>query len=91
MAGRPAVQPRIRKRIFELPWPFKYLGWLVCLASIAGGAVFLWAFALKFENEKTYLWLTTMIISFFAELLFLEPLKVINDLINLLLLIEDFW
>ena len=64
------------RKKFTLPWPFMLVGWYICIASIVVALYFLWAYAILWGNDKTYQWLSSMLISFFAGMVFLEPLKV---------------
>ena len=67
-------QPKDDK--FFLPWVFMILGWAMCLLCIFASIFFLWAYAVQFGNDKTYQWLSSLIVAFFSGLLLLEPIKV---------------
>ena len=62
---------------FSLPYYFAYFGWLLCFLCIFGSVLFLWAYGITFGNDKTYKWLTSLIVSFLTNFIIFEPLKVI--------------
>ena len=72
---RREIKPRKKK--FVLPWFFRIIAWLLCFISIGASIFFLWAYAVQFGNDKTYQWLTTLLVSFFSGILFIEPIKVL--------------
>ena len=59
-------------------WPAfcRILGWFLCLACIGGGAFLVVSYGLTFGNDRTYQWMTSMIVSFFASLIITQPIKV---------------
>ena len=61
---------------FTLPHYFKYVGWALCIFSIAISIFFLWAYGIQFGDEKTRKWITSLIVSFFASILVTQPIKV---------------
>jgi hypothetical protein len=75
---RKAREPRTpRKKKIVLPWYCLLVGWALCILSIAISLFFLWAYAIQFGNNKTYEWLTSLIVSFFSGLILLQPIKVV--------------
>ena len=77
---QPVVEKREveREEKFYLPWIFMILGWGLCILCILVSIFFLWAYAVQFGNDKTYQWLSSLIVAFFSGLLLLEPIKVEN-------------
>jgi hypothetical protein len=69
------VNNKTTKR-FTLPFFFTYIAWVVCIATIVASIFFLWGYAITFGNDKTYQWLTSILVAFFVGLLIFDPLKV---------------
>ncbi|XP_042863296.1 polycystic kidney disease protein 1-like 2 [Penaeus japonicus] len=65
------------KKPFVLPWWFRVVAWLLVLAVIGVSVFFVWAYALQFGAEKTSRWLTSLLVTFLASLLVIEPLMVL--------------
>jgi hypothetical protein len=65
-----------RTKRFTLPFFFTYIAWVVCIATIVASIFFLWGYAITFGNDKTYQWLTSILVAFFVGLLIFDPLKV---------------
>ena len=53
------------------------VAWLVCLLAIAGGAFMVFSYALEFGNDKTYQWMVAMLSSFFADVIIVQPIKIL--------------
>ena len=70
-------EARPRRKKFVLPWWFRIIAWVLCFISVFASIFFLWAYAIQFGNDKTYQWLTSLLVSFFSGLLFIEPIKVL--------------
>ena len=71
----PPKKRKVRKR-FTLPFFFNYIAWILCLGSILVSIFYLWSYGVMFGNDKTYQWLTSILASFWAGMLIVEPLKV---------------
>eukprot|EP00095_Tigriopus_kingsejongensis_P009158 maker-scaffold798_size95657-snap-gene-0.28 protein:Tk09158 transcript:maker-scaffold798_size95657-snap-gene-0.28-mRNA-1 annotation:"polycystic kidney disease protein 1-like 2-like" len=54
-----------------------FLGWLICLICIVGGAFVVFAYGLSFGNDQAYQWMVSMISAFFFSILLTQPLKII--------------
>ena len=68
---------RLEKREkFVIHWAFKFVAWVLCFVLILVGIFFLWAYAIQFGNDKTYQWLSSMLVGLFAGILIFDPLKV---------------
>ncbi|CAG0900605.1 unnamed protein product [Darwinula stevensoni] len=65
-----------RKKKFLLPWWFRYVAWALVVGAIGTSTFFLAAFGIQFGNEKTRLWVTSVVTSFFSSILIVQPLKV---------------
>ncbi|XP_059084074.1 uncharacterized protein LOC131881274 [Tigriopus californicus] len=65
------------KRDTSCPSVMLFLGWLVCLVCILGGAFVVFSFGLSFGNDKAYQWMVSMISAFFFSILLTQPLKII--------------
>ena len=63
-------------RNFGLPFIFRIIAWIICLATIIASCIFLIAYGISFGNDVTHQWLTSMIVAFFFIILVIEPLKV---------------
>ena len=66
-----------RKRRFSLPWFFQIIAWVLCIAITFSSLFFLWAYGISFGNDKTYQWLMSVLVSFWIDILVVEPLKVL--------------
>ena len=66
-------------------WPAfcNIIAWILCMVCILGGAFLVLSYGLTFGNDKTYQWMTSMIVSFFASLLLTQPIKVFFSKKNL--------
>eukprot|EP00095_Tigriopus_kingsejongensis_P010699 maker-scaffold179_size282488-snap-gene-0.19 protein:Tk10699 transcript:maker-scaffold179_size282488-snap-gene-0.19-mRNA-1 annotation:"PREDICTED: uncharacterized protein LOC579144" len=65
------------KRKFYIHWIFKYVAWVLCLGMILLGIVYLWALAITMGNDRTYQWLSSMLITFFLSIVLIDPLKIV--------------
>ena len=53
-----------------------FIGWALCISIIFVSIFFLWSYGVMFGNDKTYQWLSSLLVSFFGGILIVEPLKV---------------
>lgn len=51
-------------------------GWLLVIGCIAASCFFLLMYGIMFGDSKTTKWVTAFVISFFTDVLFVEPMKV---------------
>ena len=52
------------------------LAWLLTLGCIGGGGFLVFSYGIMFGNDRTYQWVTSMLVSFFSSLIITQPLKV---------------
>ena len=67
------------KRPFSLPWWFKIIGYMLAFTFAAVSIFFIIMQGITFGNEKSGKWLAALLMSFFASILIIQPLQVIND------------
>lgn len=65
-----------KKKSLLLPYWCRYVGWFLCILSIAVSVFFLWAYGIQFGDDKTRKWISSLIVSFFASILVTQPIKV---------------
>ncbi|XP_069998872.1 polycystin-1-like protein 2 [Penaeus vannamei] len=65
------------KQPFTLPWWFRVVAWLLVLAIIGLSVFFVWAYAMQFGAQKTSRWLTSLLVTFLASVLVIEPVMVL--------------
>ncbi|XP_042202967.1 polycystic kidney disease protein 1-like 2 [Homarus americanus] len=70
------IEKKEKKKKFTLPWWFALVAWLLVVACIAVSCFFLLMYGVMFGNSKATKWITSLVISFFTSILFVEPLKV---------------
>lgn len=64
-----------KKKLF--PYWFLYVGWAVCGMTCFVCAFFIVLYGLQFGTEKSAQWLTSMLVSFFQDVLISQPIKVV--------------
>lgn len=52
------------------------MGWLLVIGCMAASCFFLLMYGIMFGNSKVTKWVTTLVISFFTDILFVQPIKV---------------
>ncbi|KAK7075316.1 hypothetical protein SK128_002080, partial [Halocaridina rubra] len=70
------IEKKRKNKKFTLPWWFIFIAWLLVLACIAVSVFFLLMYGIMFGNSKATKWITSLIISFFSSVLFIQPLKI---------------
>ncbi|CAH1794576.1 unnamed protein product [Owenia fusiformis] len=65
-----------KKKSFLFPWWCVYIAWAVCFLSCAGSAFFTILYSLEWGKEKAEEWLTTFLLSFFQNVIVVQPIKV---------------
>jgi hypothetical protein len=65
-----------KKRRFTFPWWFIYMGYGCSLLLVSISILFIFARGIEFGELKIQKWLTSVLTTFFASILILEPLKV---------------
>ncbi|KAK3877407.1 hypothetical protein Pcinc_017874, partial [Petrolisthes cinctipes] len=70
------IERKEKKKKFTLPWWMFLFGWLLVLVCIGASIFFLLMYGIMFGNYKTTKWLTSLVISFFTSILFVEPVKI---------------
>lgn len=80
MASIPTLIFYRRKKKFTLPWWTVLIGWLLVIACIAASCFFLLMYGIMFGDSKATKWITALVISFFTDILFVEPIKVTLDI-----------
>ena len=66
----------VRKKRKTWPVWAHLLGWVLVLLLIGVGVVMVYGFAITFGNEKTYQWVSSMIVALFTSVLIIFPLYV---------------
>ncbi|XP_064105654.1 uncharacterized protein LOC135215142 [Macrobrachium nipponense] len=70
------IEKKAKNKKFVLPWWTKIFAWLLVVACIAVSCFFLLMYGIMFGNTKATKWITSLIISFFSSVLFVQPLKI---------------
>ncbi|XP_063601108.1 uncharacterized protein LOC134777199 [Penaeus indicus] len=65
-----------KRKKFTLPWWMSLVAWLLVVACIATSCFFLLMYGVMFGNSKATKWVTSLIVSFFSSILFIQPLKI---------------
>ncbi|XP_066985426.1 LOW QUALITY PROTEIN: polycystin-1-like protein 2 [Macrobrachium rosenbergii] len=65
-----------KKKKLTLPWWCVIIAWILVWLCIAVSCFFLLMYGIQFGNTKTTKWVTSLIISFFSSILFVQPLKI---------------
>ncbi|XP_068242609.1 polycystin-1-like protein 2 [Palaemon carinicauda] len=65
-----------KKKSFTLPWWFSIIAWILVWLCLAVSCFFLLMYGIQFGNTKATKWVTSLIISFFSSILFVQPLKI---------------
>ncbi|XP_064099124.1 location of vulva defective 1-like [Macrobrachium nipponense] len=65
-----------KKKKLTLPWWCVIIAWILVWVCIAASCFFLLMYGIQFGNTKTTKWVTSLIISFFSSILFVQPLKI---------------
>lgn len=60
-----------------LPHFFIYIGWVLCISAMLASAVFTVFYSLSWGAEISNQWLVSMTFSFFQDVLFIQPVKVL--------------
>ncbi|XP_077863102.1 polycystin-1-like [Saccoglossus kowalevskii] len=68
---------RKKKKKFELPWWFIYVGWFFAGASLAVAFMMTIEVAGQFGKEKSEEWLKSMVFSVLQDVLITQPIKVL--------------
>lgn len=64
-----------KKRL--LPYWFLYIGWVICFLTCFTTAFFCVLYGLQFGKEKSAQWISSMLISFFQDVLISQPIKIL--------------
>lgn len=75
MARRMKKKKKKKKKLF--PYWFLYVGWAVCGFTCFVCAFFIVLYGLQFGKDKSAQWLSSMLISFFQDVLISQPIKVV--------------
>ncbi|XP_068233382.1 polycystin-1-like [Palaemon carinicauda] len=70
------IEKKSKNKKFVLPWWMKYIAWLLVILCIGVSCFFLLMYGIMFGNSKATKWITSLVISFFSSVLFIEPLKI---------------
>lgn len=66
-----------RKSACKLPRFFLYVGWAICILVSMTSAVFTIFYSMMWGTEVSNKWLTSILVSFTQDVLFIQPIKVI--------------
>ncbi|XP_078583733.1 polycystin-1-like protein 2 [Branchiostoma floridae x Branchiostoma japonicum] len=75
--GDPAEAPAQQKPAKGLPHWCKYVAWVMVVLSAVGSAVFTVLYSLEWGKDKSEKWLSAYFISFLADMILLQPAKVV--------------
>ncbi|PFX20690.1 Polycystic kidney disease and receptor for egg jelly-related protein [Stylophora pistillata] len=66
-----------KKKKKLLPYWFLYIGWVICFLTCFTTALFCVLYGLQFGKEKSAQWISSMLISFFQDVLISQPIKIL--------------
>ncbi|KAK7111719.1 hypothetical protein V1264_011307 [Littorina saxatilis] len=66
-----------KKKPWSLPHWCIYIAWVVCFLSVVGSAFFTILFSMEWGKEKANEWLITFVMSFFQNVIVIQPVKVL--------------
>lgn len=61
-----------------LPYWFLYIAWVICFLTCFTTAFFCVLYGLQFGKEKSAQWISSMLISFFQDVLVSQPIKILG-------------
>ena len=67
-----------KKKKKLLPYWFLYIAWVVCFLTCFTTAFFCVLYGLQFGKEKSAQWISSMLISFFQDVLISQPIKILG-------------
>ena len=67
----------MRRQGCKLPRFFLYIGWALCILTSLAAAVFTIFYSMMWGTEVSNKWLTSILVSFTQDILFIQPMKVI--------------
>lgn len=70
-------RPHTGKSGFKLPRFFLYVGWTLCILTSLTSATFTVFYSMMWGTEVSNKWLTSILVSFTQDVLFIQPIKVI--------------
>ncbi|XP_071550540.1 polycystin-1-like [Panulirus ornatus] len=70
------IEKKQIKKKFTLPWWCSLIAWVLVVICIVASCFFLLMYGIMFGNSKATKWVTSLIISFFSSVLFIQPLKI---------------
>lgn len=73
---RRVIEQTEKKKKFTLPWWTVFIGWMLVIGCMAVSCFFLLMYGIMFGDSKATKWVTSLVISFFTDILFVEPIKI---------------
>lgn len=67
-----------KKKKKLLPYWFLYIAWVICFLTCFTTAFFCVLYGLQFGKEKSAQWISSMLISFFQDVLISQPIKILG-------------
>ncbi|KAK7024484.1 hypothetical protein SK128_010796 [Halocaridina rubra] len=66
-----------RKKKSTLPWWTRIIAWILVWVCILASITFVYFYGISFGNTKATKWVTSLVISFFSSVLFVQPIKIV--------------
>ncbi len=79
-----------KKKNKSWPWWVMVIGWILLWLTVLTSAAFVTFYGIMFQDVKCKKWITSMLISFFASVLFTQPVKVSHIQFPSLILVSLF-
>ncbi|XP_048582698.1 polycystic kidney disease and receptor for egg jelly-related protein [Nematostella vectensis] len=70
-------QKKKKKKKKQLPYWFLYIAWVVCGLTCFTCSFFVVLYGLQFGHDKSAQWISSMLVSFFQDVLVSQPIKVV--------------
>ena len=82
------LKKKKKKKKKVLPYWWLYFGWTLCFLTCFVAAFFVVLYGLQFGKEKSAQWITSMLVSFFQDVLVSQPIKVVAIALVIALIVK---
>lgn len=82
------MKKKKKKKKKLLPYWFLYIAWGICFLTCFTTAFFCVLYGLQFGKEKSAQWISSMLISFFQDVLISQPIKILGIALIIAIIIK---
>ena len=82
------LKKKKKKKKKMLPYWWLYVGWTLCFLTCFTAAFFVVLYGLQFGKEKSAQWISSMLVTFFQDVLISQPLKVVAVALVIALIVK---